>query len=346
MSQLRQSSRRSACLAEYFSPSIRAARDPTVYFTGHAFPQTDLRTLQVGWSVIFRALAARQKLAAQNSNVSLTATATPEKLPSRCSTAAPSQSRSRFRSRASCSRNSINCADPLRKREALQNRLARLSAREGQYVVKILTGDLRIGLREGLVEEAIAQAFNAPLEEVKEANMLLGDIGRTAVLAKNNELHRAELSLFRPIKCMLASPEPTAEAIWKRFVDVAAAVSAAEPKNLTPETAPATTVAAVADPPNDAGYSICRRQIRWHPRTTASQPGARGNIFTRSQAYHRTIPRNRRAGAQIFRRGNSGWRDHRLRRGSQTHIFRFAETARAKNRSARSVCRRLRPTCR
>jgi DNA ligase-1 len=46
---------------------------------------------------------------------------------------------------------------------------------------------------------------------------------------------------------MLASPEPTAEAIWKRFVDVAAAVSAAEPKNLTPETAPATTGAAVAD---------------------------------------------------------------------------------------------------
>src|SRR5207248_5128570 len=136
---------------------------------------------------------------------------------------------------------------PVAKKEALQNRLARLSAREGQYVVKILTGDLRIGLREGLVEEAIAQAFNAPLNEAKEANMLLGDIGRTAVLAKNNELHRAELSLFRPIKCMLASPEPTADAIWKRFVDVAAAVSAAEPKNLTPETAPATTVAAVAN---------------------------------------------------------------------------------------------------
>ena len=133
---------------------------------------------------------------------------------------------------------------PVAKKESLQNRLARLSAREGQYVVKILTGDLRIGLREGLVEEAIAQAFNAPLDEVKEANMLLGDIGRTAVLAKNNELHRAELSLFRPIKCMLASPEPTAEAIWKRFVDVAGAVSAAEPKNLPPETAAATTTPA------------------------------------------------------------------------------------------------------
>jgi DNA ligase-1 len=89
--------------------------------------------------------------------------------------------------------------------------------------VKILTGDLRIGLREGLVEEAIAKAFNAPLDEVKEANMLLGDIGRTAVLAKGGELHQAELSLFRPIKCMLASPEPSADAVWARFVSAAIA---------------------------------------------------------------------------------------------------------------------------
>ena len=85
-------------------------------------------------------------------------------------------------------------------------------------MVKILTGDLRIGLREGLVEEAIASAFNAPLDDVKEANMLLGDIGAAALLALKGELERAELSLFRPIKCMLASPEPTAEAIWATVV--------------------------------------------------------------------------------------------------------------------------------
>ena len=60
---------------------------------------------------------------------------------------------------------------PAAKKDALQNRLARLIAREGQYVIKILSGDLRIGLREGLVEEAIAKAFAAPLDEVKEANM-------------------------------------------------------------------------------------------------------------------------------------------------------------------------------
>ena len=108
---------------------------------------------------------------------------------------------------------------PIAKTELLQSRLQKLSAREGQYVVKILTGDLRIGLREGLVEEAIASAFAVPLDDVKEANMLLGDIGAAALLASRRELDRAELSIFRPIKCMLASPEPTAEAIWERFVD-------------------------------------------------------------------------------------------------------------------------------
>jgi len=110
---------------------------------------------------------------------------------------------------------------PIAKAELLRKRFSKLSGREGQYVVKILTGDLRIGLREGLVEEAIAKAFGASLEQVRQANMLLGDVGQTALLASRNELARAELSLFRPIKCMLATPEPTAEAVWERFAEAA-----------------------------------------------------------------------------------------------------------------------------
>ena len=64
--------------------------------------------------------------------------------------------------------------------------------------MKILTGDLRIGLREGLVEEAIATAFAAALDDVKEANMLLGDIGQTALLASRGELLTAELVALPP----------------------------------------------------------------------------------------------------------------------------------------------------
>src|SRR5207247_2278004 len=237
-------------LAEYFS-SIDDERlaIATVYFTGHAFPQTELRTLQVGGSVIYRALGGAAKIsdaefrriAHSHGDAGKTAF---DVLDGRTVPEAFGIADSyKFFEQLQKLRG------PVAKKEALQNCLAHLSAREGQYVVKILTGDLRIGLREGLVEEAIAKAFNASLDEVKEANMLLGDIGRTAVLAKNNDLHRAELSLFRPIKCMLASPEPTAEAIWKRFVDVAVGVSAAEPKNLLSETVAATTPAAKRSPP-------------------------------------------------------------------------------------------------
>src|SRR5437764_8496737 len=187
------------------------------YLTGRAFAQSDLRTLQVGWSVIYRALLAATKIsegefhriAASHGDLGKTAF---EVLDGRTKPGTFSILKSRrlfeelHRARG-----------PIGKRELLQARFANLSAREGQYVVKILTGDLRIGLREGLVEEAIARAFEAPLEQVKEANMLLGDIGATASLASKKQLDRAELSIFRPIKCMLATPEPTTEAIWKRF---------------------------------------------------------------------------------------------------------------------------------
>jgi DNA ligase 1 len=206
-------------LLAQFLATLDDARLPiaTVYFTGRPFVQSDLRTLQVGGSVIYRALSAATKIsdtefrriahshgdAGKTAFEVLSGRTNPEPF-------TLLDSYSLFETLQ-------KLRGPVAKTECLQEHLARLSAREGQYLVKILSGDLRIGLREGLVEEAIAAAFAAPLDEVKEANMLLGDIGRTAALAKNYELHRAELSLFRPIKCMLASPEPTAEAIWKRF---------------------------------------------------------------------------------------------------------------------------------
>jgi DNA ligase-1 len=105
----------------------------------------------------------------------------------------------------------------LQKTALVQERFTTLDPLAACYLVKILTGDLRIGLKEGLVEEAIAAAFEAKLEEIREANMLLGDIGETALLAQRRALSEASLRLFRPVKCMLASPEPDAEAVWKRL---------------------------------------------------------------------------------------------------------------------------------
>jgi DNA ligase-1 len=86
-----------------------------------------------------------------------------------------------------------------------------------KYVVKILTGELRIGLREGLLEAAIAEAFERPQAAVQLAGMLTGDVGETAVLAREDRLDAARLRLLHPIKFMLASPAENAAEILSRL---------------------------------------------------------------------------------------------------------------------------------
>ena len=95
--------------------------------------------------------------------------------------------------------------------------LERATPLEAKYIVKIISGDLRIGLKESLVEEAIARAFEVPLVEVKRANMLLGDLGKTLRLASEGKLAEAHLRLFHPIDFMLASPVESAEEALSYF---------------------------------------------------------------------------------------------------------------------------------
>ncbi len=77
---------------------------------------------------------------------------------------------------------------------------------EAKYVIKILTGELRIGLREGLIVEGIAAAFSAPIADVRRAAMAAGDIGAVAVAAKHGTLANVEIAYGAPIAFMLASP--------------------------------------------------------------------------------------------------------------------------------------------
>jgi DNA ligase-1 len=189
------------------------------YFAGKAFAQSDPRTLQVGWAVIFRALQEASKVGDAEFHRVASAHGDAGKTAFEVLDGRTTPQPFSIRESGELFESLHRLRGPIAKAEILRNRFSILSAREGQYVVKILTGDLRIGLREGLVEEAIAKAFAVSLEQVREANMLLGDVGQTALLASRNELHRAELSVFHPIKCMLATPERTAEAVWRRFAE-------------------------------------------------------------------------------------------------------------------------------
>ena len=97
--------------------------------------------------------------------------------------------------------------------DLLAERLRTLHPAEGETLVKLLTGDLRIGLKEGLVEEAIAEAFAADPAAVRHAHMLTGDLGDTARLARHHSLQEAALRPLVPVKVMLASPMPDADAL-------------------------------------------------------------------------------------------------------------------------------------
>jgi DNA ligase-1 len=95
----------------------------------------------------------------------------------------------------------------LAKRAILAELFGKVDAQGARYIVKILTGELRIGLVEGLVESSIARAFGRELDAVRRANMFTGDIGAAALLARSDALGSAKMTLFHPFALMLAQPE-------------------------------------------------------------------------------------------------------------------------------------------
>jgi DNA ligase 1 len=109
-----------------------------------------------------------------------------------------------------------------------EDRVARLASlfqragrEEARFLGRILSRETRIGLREGLLEEAIAAAFEAPLERVRRAHMLTGEIGETALLARDGRLDEARLHVGRPIRFMLATPVADAAEVMRRVGDEA-----------------------------------------------------------------------------------------------------------------------------
>jgi DNA ligase-1 len=110
---------------------------------------------------------------------------------------------------------------PAAKTARVRDLLGRATPLEAKYIVKIMTGDLRIGLKESLVEEAIARAYSSTLAQVQQSNMLLGDIGETLRLAVECKLAEAKMRMFHPLGFMLASPIESAEEGLSYFAEAA-----------------------------------------------------------------------------------------------------------------------------
>jgi DNA ligase-1 len=97
----------------------------------------------------------------------------------------------------------------------------RASGKEARFIGRVISRETRIGLREGLLEEAVAAAFDAPLDDVRRAHMLTGEIGEAALLARTGRLRDAALRPGRPIRFMLASPVADAAEVMRRVGDEA-----------------------------------------------------------------------------------------------------------------------------
>ena len=94
-----------------------------------------------------------------------------------------------------------------RKERLIEALLSQASPVEAKYLVKIMIGEMRTGFHEGLMEMAVARAFDVPLGTVQTANMMTGDIGEAASIlkAKGKEgITDLGFRVFRPIKSMMA----------------------------------------------------------------------------------------------------------------------------------------------
>ncbi len=103
------------------------------------------------------------------------------------------------------------------RRALVTSLILRAAPVEGKYIVKVLTGEMRIGLVSGLVEEAISQAYSVTKEEVARAHMVAGDLGLLAGAAARGEAGRLKMVPFRPVNFMLAEPMATPSEVAAHF---------------------------------------------------------------------------------------------------------------------------------
>jgi DNA ligase-1 len=212
---------KTALVADYLkSCATDTAAVSAVFLSGRAFPAWEQATLQVGGALLWRVVAELSGkgeaglTAAYRKHGDLGAVAA-EVLPDRTGQGINVLEVSQALRQIAAARG------PAAKAVLVRDLLQRAAPLEAKYIVKIITGDLRIGLKESLVEEGIAKAYGGTLAEAQRANMLLGDIGETLRLAVEGTLANAKMRMFHPLGFMLASPVESAEEGLSYFSEAA-----------------------------------------------------------------------------------------------------------------------------
>ena len=232
---------KTALVAEYLKsrPTDEAAAS-AIFLSGRAFPAWEETTLQFGGRLLWRVVA---ELSGQTESALAAAYRKHGDLGAVAGDVLPERSGQGLRilEVAETFEHIATARGPAAKAALVRDLLGRATPLEAKYIVKIMTGDLRIGLKESLVEEAIAKAYletpaakllnatkdgaikDGALKEVQRANMLLGDIGETVRLASEGKLAeaRTKTRIFHPLGFMLASPIESAEEGLSYFAEAA-----------------------------------------------------------------------------------------------------------------------------
>lgn len=98
-----------------------------------------------------------------------------------------------------------------KKLEILRELLSSASPVEAKYITRTVLEELRVGVGEGVIKDAIAQAFLIPKEVVERAHMLTNDLGLVSKVAKEQGvagLQKLTLTPGKPVKPMLAQLSP------------------------------------------------------------------------------------------------------------------------------------------
>jgi DNA ligase 1 len=187
-------------------------------FAGAPFPRKDERVLSVGWSSLSDVLLERSEKSGEDMGASYQRHADLGDVAHELIGDTPGEGDPLTLADVAASFDGIAAVRGTKnKRDLVRALLRRADAGEARYLVKIVSGETRIGLREGLLVDAIAHAFEREREAVARANMLTGDIGDAALRAKHGTLDEPTLAHFSPIGMMLATPVLDLAEVAQRF---------------------------------------------------------------------------------------------------------------------------------
>jgi DNA ligase-1 len=208
-------------IANYLkTQALKDASKAALYLSGQPFAETDRRTLNVGGSLLSKAVsqlsgADRDAMyAAYRKNGDLGAAAY-DLLANR-----QPMSPTLTLEDVEATLDEIAAAKgPTAKQRLVLDLLSKATPLEAKYLIKLITGDMRIGVKQSLVEEAIAFAYNTEPTQVRRAVMLTGSLPEVTAMAVSGKLHEAQMRLFHALGFMLASPVPTVEEALERFTE-------------------------------------------------------------------------------------------------------------------------------